>query len=175
MDAALLHTSLMPAICLRHRNVIPRPVYAPLARRRRHSARMSGLTYNERGQLTSVTYSNGAVTSYAYHPTRRGFLWNVATRTSASVSVFNQWYHYDAGGRRIKMDDKLSDIRDWLYVYDPLNRLVKAKNLVTTTDMTNLAADYAYDPENRPIAVTRGTAVTRFEYGPDTQRTRMMA
>jgi RHS repeat-associated protein len=119
--------------------------------------RVSGIKYNERGQTDYVGYGNGANSIYVYDA-NRGWLTRLRTSSSNNTVVhFDQYYSYDAGGRKIQVNDELTagaTARDWSYLYDSQNRLVKAKNsLMTQTALaaTTVPVDYAYDDADNMV------------------------
>ncbi len=106
--------------------------------------------YNPRGQATRLTYGNGANVTYTYDPSRA---WMTQVRTSGTSVRLDQTYTRDAKGRILRISavdyaNAYDPPRSWVYAYDSLDRLVKARSGVGATfDQAIFAAnDTAYPP-----------------------------
>ena len=86
---------------------------------------VDAIGYNARGQRVNVWYSNGAVSSFVYHP--QNFRMTNRTTTAASVTVQNLSFVYDAGGNINQITDGTTfGSASRTFSYDPLNRLTSA-------------------------------------------------
>ena len=99
---------------------------------------VASTAYNGRGQTTSITYGNGATSTYSYN-LQRGFLTRVLTSNGATT-LLDQNYTRNARGM-IKAITAPEAGRSWTYGYDGLDRLISADNQNGTAD----DATYAYD------------------------------
>jgi RHS repeat-associated protein len=92
---------------------------------------VADISYNERGQRTSITYGNGAHTTYTYD--RRNRLETLRTeRTPGGTKLQDLTYTYDAVGNVVEVADAVSYgnpsvSADGRYTYDALYRLVAAE------------------------------------------------
>ncbi len=88
------------------------------------------LVYNARGQVTTATYNNSAVTTNLYND-ERGFVTEIKTQSDNNsgqlVTRQRLRYSYDAKGRITAIDSNRAN-ETWTYGYDSLDRLKKATN-----------------------------------------------
>ncbi|AHK47396.1 YD repeat containing protein (plasmid) [Ensifer adhaerens OV14] len=127
---------------------------------------INAISYEADGQTKSISYANGATTTFGYSPTRR-WLDRVTTAKSGTVLMDNQ-YGRDATGK-IKTITGLTANDNWVYDYDSRGRLVSADNggdnaldeTYAYADNNNLTfrtriGNYAYPAGNavRPHAAT---------------------
>jgi RHS repeat-associated protein len=115
------------------------------------SFQISGLTYNPRGQVTSLTYGNGVYVGYSYDDqignrgtAHRGFMVGAVAQTSAGTVLLGQLYTRNAKGLITAIDDTTiasNTTRDWTFTYDSLDRLRAATNVGTPAN----SRTYAYD------------------------------
>ena len=94
--------------------------------------------YAPTGQATSTVFANGVYTSATYDPANLYRLKQLLT-TSASTSIQNISYTYDANGNVTQINDVSSTTAAKLanYGYDDLNRLISATITATTTGWYN--------------------------------------
>ena len=100
--------------------------------------------YNARGQTTSITYGNGATSTYSYND-QRGFLTRVLS-TNGATTLLDQNYTRNAKGM-ITATTAPEVGRSWVYGYDALDRLISADNQNGTAD----DATYAYDDADNMV------------------------
>jgi RHS repeat-associated protein len=100
--------------------------------------------YNARGQTTSITYGNGATSTYSYND-QRGFLTRVLS-TNGATTLLDQTYTRNAKGM-ITATTAPDVGRSWTYGYDALDRLISADNQNGTAD----DATYAYDDTDNMV------------------------
>jgi RHS repeat-associated protein len=94
---------------------------------------IAGISYNARGQATLLTYGNGANVTYTYSANRG---WLNQVRTSGTSIRLDQTYTRDAKGRILRISavdvaNVYDPTRSWVYGYDSLDRLVKARSGVS--------------------------------------------
>jgi RHS repeat-associated protein len=138
------------------------------------SFQISGLTYNERGQVMSLTYGNGVTATYSYDDqignrgtTHRGFMVGASAKTSAGTTLFGQLYTRNAKGLITAIDDTTiasNTARDWTFTYDSLDRLRIAINVGTSAN----SRSYAYDEAdnliyNSALCTATATPYTLFD------------
>jgi|GEM_PF-3200168 len=85
------------------------------------SGYIMGIVYDARGQKTSLTYANGRVTSWTYHPDR---FWTTNQTTSGNQQ--NLSYGRDNVGNITSITDNLGGTASRTFTYDDLNRLITA-------------------------------------------------
>ena len=105
---------------------------------------VASTAYNARGQTTSITYGNGATSTYSYND-QRGFLTRVLS-TNGATTLLDQNYARNAKGM-ITATTSPEVGRSWTYGYDALDRLITADNQNGTTD----DATYAYDDADNMV------------------------
>lgn len=144
--------------------------------------RVTTLTYDDNGNLSSVTDAKRHTTRYAYDPDNEIVEVTRADGTSLGSS-------YDAAGNLIGQTDGLG--RTTTYTYDALNRRIqvtdplgrentdsydKAGNLVAETNAAGQVITFTYDAANRLTGIAHSDGATpgvRFTYDADSQRTAM--
>lgn len=107
-------------------------------------------TYDENGNLLTITDGNGHVSSFEYDELNR--------LTNESDPLGNSWvYGYDAVGNRVSM----YDANGWLttYQYDENNQLVS----IDYPD-DDLDVSFEYDEAGRRISMQDGLGATGWEY-----------
>ena len=122
--------------------------------------------HDENGNITSITYPNGAIEVYAYdgnnlavsmsdrngHTTRydRDNSGNITAATDGNGNTTR--YEYDTMGRCISATDPLGNVST--YTYD------QAGNLLTATDPLGNITSYAYDSQGRMVSMTDALGYT---------------
>jgi RHS repeat-associated protein len=126
--------------------------------------------YDELGRRTTLTYPNGVVTSYSYHPTL-GWLTGIqavkdaasildvsydhdliGNRTEKSVDGLTEAYEYDAKSQLVAVQRTSPEARSWEYEYDGVgNRLVER--------VDDMPSTWTYDDANRVLARAAGGSV----------------
>jgi RHS repeat-associated protein len=105
---------------------------------------ITSAAYNARGQTTSITYGNGATSTYGYNDAR-GFLTRVLS-VSGATTLIDQTYARNAKGMITSIASP--DVgRSWVYGYDGLDRLISADNQNGTSDDST----YAYDDADNMV------------------------
>jgi len=100
------------------------------------SGYITSIKYNEYGQMSEITYANGAKTNYDYSPqTLR--LQNLSTVDSQQSTVQNLSYQFDNVGNITSILDSVKTATQ-SFVYDDLNRLTQATGAYGTRN-------YSYD------------------------------
>jgi RHS repeat-associated protein len=147
------------------------------------SGYVADMTWSPAGQLLSMTYTNGAETTYTYDADREWLQQAMVEDGSGSVA-YNGVYTYDVAARVERMDVSRpsSSVEVWDYAYDPLDRLTTLiggggvpSELYTYDALGNLLikggqAAYQYGDANNPFAVTR-VGPTRYQYDASGNRT----
>jgi YD repeat-containing protein len=126
--------------------------------------------YDELGRRTTLTYPNGVVTSYSYHPTL-GWLTGIqavkdaasildvsydhdliGNRTEKSVDGLTEGYEYDAASQLVAVQRTSPEARSWEYEYDGVgNRLEERIDGTPST--------WTYDDANRLLTRSAGGSV----------------
>lgn len=110
--------------------------------------------YDQRDQLTGVTYSDGSTTSYSYDA--------AGNRTSQTAAGTNTHYSYDDASQLVGIDGvtvthdqagNVTSIGSTSYDWDWLGRMVK----ITSPEGT---ASYSYDGDNLRVQAAGSTAAT---------------
>jgi len=96
-------------------------------------------TYDDVGNLDTVTYANGLVTDYNYNTVNQ--LTSVTTTDGAGTLISGYTYGLDNSGRRDDITEASGRFTD--YVYDDLYRLTD--EIVTDSVNGNYSAHYDYD------------------------------
>jgi RHS repeat-associated protein len=116
---------------------------------------ITATTYEVDGQTSSITYSNGAVTTFTYDPYRR-WLKSFVTQKGAAAIV-DGVYTRDRTGRILAIDASGS-ADDWTYTYDPFGRIAKA---VRAGDPASTET-FTYDDSDKLL--TRSSLAGSFVY-----------
>lgn len=113
---------------------------------------VSSQSYNAAGQRLNATFGNDVTTTAVYDPARQ-WLMSTATKSANGANQLLTAHKYDAAGRMIEARySPAPTVKDaWGYVYDDINQLIKADNLVDDT----LDQDFTYDLAGR---ITDGPA-----------------
>jgi uncharacterized protein RhaS with RHS repeats len=102
---------------------------------------VTGLAYNERGQLVTVTRGNGITTTNSYKPASGNFRLSQALVKDGSSNLMGQAYGYDKVGNITSITDQVAtDVQS--FTYDPLNRLSTASGTLSAA-----AYDWRYGYE----------------------------
>lgn len=98
---------------------------------------VTDIQYNEFGQRTSISMSNGTSTSYSYDPGSRR-LTQVITANSSGIDLQNLRYSYDSDGNVLSIFDDKAPTNNQIFTYDHLARIQSAIGSYGTLN-------YAYD------------------------------
>lgn len=96
----------------------------------------SEILYNALGQITKITFGNGAITQNSYDPTNFRLI-KIVTTDSTSAKVQDFTYTYDSVGNILSITDAVHT-GSQTFQYDDLNRLTRAQGSYGTKV-------YAYD------------------------------
>jgi RHS repeat-associated protein len=119
---------------------------------------ITSIAYDAGGQTSQINYSNGVVTTLEYSTTRDWLNRVITTRTTDAVQLFYAAYTRDLTGRITAVNDASS--REFLYVYDVLDRLI-------TVDARSNSRDEAFTYAVNGNLLSRskaGTLTTTFTY-----------
>ena len=94
---------------------------------------------NARGQTTSATYGNGAVTTHIFDPI--DFRLHEITTVAGASTIQDYVYHYDENSNVTAIDDMARQILSTTYRYDELDQLTSVSDAGGST-----LEGYAYDP-----------------------------
>jgi RHS repeat-associated protein len=105
-------------------------------------------TYEADGQTKKITYANGVSTEFFYSPARR-WLQRVTTKNAAGAALLDAIYERDLAGRILSIDG-LTNLEDWAYSYDDLDRLTVANNGADAFDES-----FSYDIADNMLSRSR--------------------
>ncbi len=129
---------------------------------------ITSIQYEADGQTSRIEYANGVVTTFEYSPARRWLNRVITTRTAGNVVLFNAAYGRDAMGKitaacdnpaTLPQNCNASSSKEFLYVYDELDRLTKVDARVNSRD-----EDFAYAPNGNLKSRDKAGVLTTFTY-----------
>lgn len=83
---------------------------------------MTSVSYHNSGQISSITYANGATTSYG----QNSRLWPSSFSASRGATFISSTYGYDGAGNLTSINDSIDNGLDRTLGYDSINRLTSA-------------------------------------------------
>jgi YD repeat-containing protein len=121
----------------------------------RNGSTIAKLVYDERGNVISVSYSNGSYAAYEYDAANR--LQSVKNYTNNGSLLESYTYKYDSNDNRTSVVTNKGTIS---YQYDVLNQLIKE----TLLDGTTIAYEYDAVGNRTKKTITKGTTTTTTGY-----------
>lgn len=112
-------------------------------------------SYNNRGQITGRTFTDGTYEQYTYYPD--GKLW-----TAANQNISYTYTYYDDSGRLKSVTDTTNGRTISYDQYDALGQRKQVTVLKGITDQRIVS--YDYDTANRPWHITSGAGVFTYSY-----------
>ncbi|MGH2687537.1 MAG: RHS repeat domain-containing protein, partial [Actinomycetota bacterium] len=140
---------------------------------------VTDLEWTPAGQLESMTYGNGAETTYSYDPEREWL--EHATVVSGGQQLYDASYGMDPAGRidSMTVDRGSGTPSTWSFEYDELNRLTLAGEVGSPSEtysydsignlLTKGSATYEYAIAGMPHAVSK-VGATRYDYNANGNR-----
>lgn len=127
----------------------------------------SGVTRFEYDELSNTlkkkTLPNGITTEYHYHLTRK--ISNVVHKQADGRLIEEFLYEYDANGNRIKIEKIKPDSRSHvIYIYDKLNRVVKAEY------SDGFFEHFSYDGAGNRLSKTTPQGTISYKYEDEEKR-----
>ncbi len=110
---------------------------------------IAAFNYTLDGDVASVTYGNGVVTTYSYNS--RDMPTNITSKSSTGSTLLSLNYTYDNVGNVLKIDNQN-------YSYNDLNELTSGNG--TWGDTT-----YSYDAVGNMVQMVNGSSTTDYSYG----------
>ena len=150
--------------------------YAPdaLGRPAQVGTYVTGVNYHNSGQVNTITYANGATTSYG----QNSRLWPSSFNSSKSAAFINSTYSYDGTGNLTTINDSVDNSLNRTLGYDGIGRLTSAAGPwgagsfvydgvgnITSRSYGGAATTYVYDNSSNRLTSMAGQRNATFSYG----------